>query len=136
MLEYSSEDKIELVLNFYTFGGYPDEDIEEFPEAMKFKADNCCEKTEKNRWVLNHEGEVYLHEFIYGMTEELYSIIQKEHSGISLKEAKQGLRTVCECDDECLEEFIRYLVKNANGHEYESEITYAKDGERIGMRKV
>lgn len=136
MLEYSNEDKIELVLNFYTFEGYADEDIMEFPEVMKFKTDNCCEKNDKNRWVLNPKGEIYLHEFISDMTEKLYSLIQKVCDGISLEEAKSEMGDICGCDDECSEKFIRYLVKNANGREYKSEIAHTAHGKHITMKRL
>lgn len=136
-MEFSSQEIIELILIFKSCGYHYEEVTQDEEIIQKFKefegyvtdAEGICRLTQK--------GELFIHQYIQGMTNELWNIIKPYHgNGCPYEIVKKTFCDKYGSEEDDIEELIEYLIKNSEVYSFStSKVHSSKRGYVIMMDK-
>lgn len=114
--EFSKEEIVELILNFcWKPTGYFKEEENE-PEFKKFK----------EKYLINNEGQNYLHPYVYDAAEKFANVV-KEHERYMEKDAINWFKNYFELKDiEQAKEILEYIFEKELKIRYKISICYVR----------
>ena len=137
-MDLTIQEKVELILSFYTWHGYLKESICEFPEAEKFVENDFAfldEDTEMYK--MNERGEAFLHKEIKHISQEFISYMKANRDVVSLEDAKKWFSCTYFLDQSTATELMEYICKNLSTYGYIANWSHSsKFGERINLQKI
>lgn len=118
-INFTIQEKIELIINFYDSYGYIVETIDEFPIAKRFVAAGFAEINENNVYEKNKQGSDFLHETIMQISTELITTMKNSGWTMPLEEMVPWFITTYQLTDYDTASSIKdYILKNIDVYGY------------------
>lgn len=127
-MDFTIQEKIELILNFYTFVGYSTDNVDGFPEAVKFtEAGFTCFDDEALETIkMNERGEEFLHNCIKEISKEFIAFMNTCKNDCSVEEIIKWFNTKYKLDDiELGKEIAEYICFNLEMYGYKAKNIYS-----------
>lgn len=138
-MKFTIQEKIDLILNFYTFTGYIKDNVDGFPEAIKFIESGYARLDDEypDVYKMNEFGEEFLHDCIKEISTEFISFMKKHNNICSMDEIINWFTYNYELSDvETGKEIMEYICFNLETYGYTAKTTYSsKRGKRCEITK-
>lgn len=137
-MDLTIQEKVELILSFYTWHGYLKENINEFPEAERFVDYDFAYLDENtDTYKMNERGEAFLHEEIKQISQTFISFMKSNGYAVSYEKVKKWFLDTYKLDGDTGEELMKYICKNLSTYGYTANWSHSsKFGERINLQKI
>lgn len=127
-IDFTIQERIELILNFYDSYGYIAETIDEFPLAKKFIIAGYTELNENNVYVKNKQGADFLHKTIMQISTELIISMKNNGWSLSFEEMESWFISTYQLADREIGTLIKdYILKNIEVYGYRIYLSNSKN---------
>lgn len=118
-IDFTIQERIELIVDFYNSYGYIAETIDEFPLAKRFVTAGYAELNENNVYEKNTKGSDFLHCTIKEISEELIATMKRCAWSMPLNEMLPWFMTTYQLSDQETGELLMdYIHKNLDVYGY------------------
>lgn len=118
-VDFTIQEKIELIVGFYDSYGYIAENIDDFPIVKRFIEAGYAELNENNVYVKNKQGSELLHDTIEAISMDLINNMKKSGWTIPLnKMLTWFIEYYCLSDKDIGELLMNYIHKNLQTYGY------------------
>ena len=127
-IDFTIQERIELIINFYDSYGYIAETIDEFPIAKKFVTAGYAELNENNVYVKNKQGALFLHETIMQISMGLVSKMKSNGWSMPMDEMLPWFISEYQLTDYEIGSSIKdYILKNIDVYGYKIYLSHRKN---------
>lgn len=136
-MDLSIQEKIELILNYYTSYGYIKETIEDFPEAIKFiTLGGTCLDDKNGIYKITETGRIILHECIKQISKDFIAFFKDNGNVLSEKDMNAWFIKSFSLDEDTGKEIAKYISNNLSNYGYIARWSHSsKFGERFVFEK-
>ena len=134
-VDFTIQEKIELIINFFNSYGYVAETIHEFPIAHKFVQLGYAEIDSNNTYVKNEKGYEYLHSTIKKISEDMINALRKTGWSMNFSDMLSWFMDNYNLTDIDIAESIKdYIHKNLTTYGY--KIYLSKKNNKYILEKL
>ncbi len=136
-MDFSSEQIVEMINNFYTAYPYALENIEEFPEVKELLENGYAYADEENNIYLSKKGDDFFHKYIKIYSEQFISFFSRNgyrSSACLLSTWMQSTFSIKDAFEANV--FIDYIINNIFNYGYKANISLNSLEKWIELEKV